>query len=101
MPRPILKQFCTAVAALCYVGLITPARMLKKSANLRGAAENIPLHRYSELPFYTIYTDTFDRFSAPLEQRYGRDQMLDWFARNGLSDVRVLGGSGWRVSGTK
>jgi len=101
MPRPLLKMSCTAVAGLCYIGLIIPARILKKSAHLRGIAENIPLHRYSESPYYSIYTDTFDRFSAPLEQRYGRDQILEWFTKNGLSDVRVLGGTGWRVSGTK
>jgi SAM-dependent methyltransferase/uncharacterized protein YbaR (Trm112 family) len=100
-PRPLLKASCTAVAALSYAGLIIPARILKKSARLCGIAKNIPLHAYSELPFYIIYTDTFDRFSAPLEQRYSRDELLPWFTGNGLSDTSILGGGGWRVSGTK
>jgi SAM-dependent methyltransferase/uncharacterized protein YbaR (Trm112 family) len=100
-PMPVLKTFCTAVAALSYAGLISPARILKKSAGLRGLAKNIPLHAYSEYPFYMIYTDTFDRFSPPLEQRYNRDEVLSWFTGNGLSDINILGGSGWRVSGTK
>jgi SAM-dependent methyltransferase len=100
-PRPLLKAFCTVVAASSYAGLITPARILKKSVRLQGIAENIPLHAYAEYPFYFIYTDTFDRFSVPLEQRYSRDQLLPWFTGNGLSDISILGGSGWRVSGTK
>jgi len=100
-PHPLLKRFCVVFAALCYAGLITPARLLKKSGNLRRAAEIIPLHGYSESPFYAIYKDTFDRFSAPLERRYGRNEVLEWFVKNGLSDLRALGGSGWRVSGRK
>jgi len=99
MPRPLLKKLSTAFAALCYIGLIIPARVLKTSPLADWAIKNIPLHIYSEYPFYTICNDTLDRFSAPLERRYGRSQVLEWFDRNGLYDVCALGGSGWRVSG--
>jgi SAM-dependent methyltransferase/uncharacterized protein YbaR (Trm112 family) len=101
IPYPMLKRICLAWAAMFYLGLILPARVMKKIPGLGPLANRIPLHRYSDSPFSSIYKDTFDRFSPPLEHRFSRQEIVQLFRKHGLTDISALGGSGWRVSGTK
>jgi hypothetical protein len=61
----------------------------------------VPLGHYRKYSFRVLYTDQFDRFSAPIENRYSRAEVLGWFERAGLLDVVILGGAGWRASGRR
>ena len=60
-----------------------------------------PLAGYEEYPFQVILNDTFDRFSAPIENRYSKEQVVNWYNNASLEDVNILGGSGWRIVGKR
>ena len=83
------------------MALVMPARMLDRFAFTRSLAQLVPLGHYRKYSFRVLYNDQFDRFSAPIENRYARAQVAEWFARAGLGDIVILGGAGWRASGRK
>ncbi|MBD0371757.1 MAG: methyltransferase domain-containing protein [Pyrinomonadaceae bacterium] len=99
MPHTLLKKVSWVVAAMFEVAFVTPARVLERFPATRGLADRVPLGHYRKYSFRVLYTDQFDRFSAPIENRYGRAEVVGWFERAGLKDVVILGGQGWRASG--
>ena len=101
LPHALLKKLSWTIAAGFQIALVTPARLLDRFAFTRSLAQLVPLGHYRKYSFRVLYNDQFDRFSAPIENRYGRAQVAEWFARAGLEDVVILGGAGWRASGRK
>ncbi|MHB8620072.1 MAG: methyltransferase domain-containing protein [Chloroflexota bacterium] len=91
-----LRQACLLFSACCYLGLVLPSRILRKWP--RSGA--VPLAFYRDYPFRVLFNDTFDRFSAPLENRYNAATLGRWFETAHLSDLRMAGGAGWRAAGT-
>jgi SAM-dependent methyltransferase len=92
-----LYILCYPIAFLSYIIFILPYKIfLKNKKNV-----NWPLKAYVEYPFGVILNDTFDRFSAPIENRYSREEILEWYKRAGLSNIQILPGSGWRLFGEK
>ena len=100
MPHPVLKRVSWAVAGVWFPLFVLPARFLER-IGLSSLANRIPLHPYTKSPFYALYKDTFDRLSAPIENRYSQADIEGWFDRARISDLRMLGGTGWRASGSK
>jgi len=101
LPHALLKKLSWLIAAGFEVALVAPARALDKFPATRRLAERVPLGHYRKYSFRVLYTDQFDRFSAPIENRYSRAEVLGWFERAGLLDVVILGGAGWRASGRR
>lgn len=98
LPHALLKKLSWLIAVGFEVGLVTPARALERFPATRPLADRVPLGHYRKYSFRVLYTDQFDRFSAPIENRYSRAQVAEWFERAGLADVVILGGAGWRAS---
>jgi SAM-dependent methyltransferase/uncharacterized protein YbaR (Trm112 family) len=98
LPHALLKKLSWLIAAGFEVALVTPARLLAGFPATRSLADRVPLGHYRKYSFRVLYTDQFDRFSAPIENRYGRAEVIGWFERAGLKDVVILGGAGWRAS---
>jgi SAM-dependent methyltransferase/uncharacterized protein YbaR (Trm112 family) len=101
LPHALLKKLSWLIAASFEVGLVTPARTLDRFPATRSLADRVPLGHYRKYSFRVLYTDQFDRFSAPIENRYSRAEVAGWFERAGLADVVILGGAGWRASGRR
>ncbi len=101
LPYPILEKVAWVVAAVGYVALSLPYRYLSRWSLTKGFAENLPLKRYAFDGFRICYNDKFDRLSAPIENRYTRSQVLGWFERAGLTDVRIESHYGWLACGRK
>jgi SAM-dependent methyltransferase/uncharacterized protein YbaR (Trm112 family) len=99
MPHTLLKKVSWAVAAGFEAAFVTPARILGHFQLTRSLADRVPLGHYRKYSFRVLYTDQFDRFSAPIENRYSRAEVAGWFERAGFEDVMILGGQGWRASG--
>lgn len=99
MPHNLLKKVSWVLAAGFEVAFVTPARILEQFDLTRKLADRVPLGHYRKYSFRVLYTDQFDRFSAPIENRYSRAEVAGWFERAGLKDVVILGGQGWRASG--
>lgn len=82
---PALKHAVTdALAALVYFPLAKFSR-LAESLGLR--VDSIPLSYYRNQSFYTMRTDSRDRFGTPLERRFTKEQIHAMLSAAGLRDV--------------
>ena len=64
-------------------------------------ADALPLKAYAEYPFGVLVNDQFDRFSAPIEQRFTRAEAERMMRDAGLIDVVVLPNNGWVCDGRR
>jgi SAM-dependent methyltransferase/uncharacterized protein YbaR (Trm112 family) len=101
LPHPLLKKLSWLIAVGFQVAFVLPSRALARFERTRALADRVPLGHYRKYSFRVLYTDQFDRFSAPIENRYSRAEVCGWFERAGLADVVILGGAGWRASGKR
>jgi SAM-dependent methyltransferase/uncharacterized protein YbaR (Trm112 family) len=101
LPHPLLQKLSWVVAAGFQLAFVLPARALESVPVTRTLADRVPLGHYRKYSFRVLYTDQFDRFSAPIENRYSRAEVAAWLERAGLEDVLILGGAGWRASGRR
>ncbi len=97
-----LKLFSLVFSAVCYLSIVLPGKALRSAGRAEGLSlgHALPLSFYADYPLRVLANDTFDRFSAPIENRYDFESVAHWFSAAGFSDVTILGGSGWRAAGT-
>lgn len=82
----LLKHFVTDIlAAFLYYPL---ARLSHLAERLGLGVASIPLSYYWNHSFYTMRTDSRDRFGTPLEKRFTRKEIAEMMDAAGLSDVR-------------
>jgi len=98
LPFPLLRVFSLCVAVGCEICFVAPYRVLRNT-NWKAFAETLPLKLYADFPFRLLYQDQFDRFSAPIENRYDRKDVEGWLTRSGLESWDIVRGSGWRAMG--
>ncbi len=98
LPFPLLRAFSWCVAVACEICLVAPYRLLRNT-HWKAFAETLPLKLYADFPFRVLYQDQFDRFSAPIENRYDREQVEGWFMRSRVENLEILRGAGWRAAG--
>jgi SAM-dependent methyltransferase len=81
-----IKNFVTdTIAILVYFPIARLSKILEKSGiNVR----EIPLSYYRNRSFYTLRTDSRDRFGTPLEKRFSRSQIEKMMINAGLIDIR-------------
>lgn len=96
---PLLKTLCYLLSLALWLGVVLPYRALSALGVRRHTAW--PLAVYARYPFTVLYNDQFDRFSAPLEQRWTLDDARNLMTRLGLEDVRVTPSFGWIAEGRK
>ena len=84
MPRR-LKQYSTDLIALTIY--LPMARLAKLLENLSVPLNKIPLSYYRNSSFYTMRTDSLDRFGTPLEQRFKKSKIQDMMSKAGLKDI--------------
>jgi SAM-dependent methyltransferase len=99
LPHPILRALCWPLSAALMAGVIWPYRLLSRVGVRRH--ESLPLFIYARYPFRILYNDQFDRFSAPLEQRFDRDEVQRMLEQAGLRDVSVQASFGWIGEGSR
>jgi 2-polyprenyl-3-methyl-5-hydroxy-6-metoxy-1,4-benzoquinol methylase len=99
MPHALLHQLCYPLAAALWVSVVLPYRALRHRSTLTRIAEGLPLKTYADYPFQVLVNDQFDRFSAPLEQRFTKAEVKRLLDRAGLQDATVLPNHGWVADG--
>lgn len=83
---PMAKLVVTdAIAALVYFPLARIARLAERAGL---DVSSFPLSHYRHHSFYTMRTDSRDRFGTPLEQRFTREEITRMLHAAGLTDVR-------------
>jgi SAM-dependent methyltransferase len=100
VPHRALLPATTALGWALYAGVVTPYKVLSRFEATRAFAEKLPLRAYADYPVRVIVNDQFDRFSAPIENRYRRDEVAGWLERAGLEETEIRPGYGWRAVGT-
>lgn len=85
LPFPMKKAVSNLLAATLYWPLARSARLLEKTGM---NVANIPLSNYRWKSFYTMRTDSLDRFGTRLEQRFSRRQIEEMMKCCGLEDIR-------------
>ena len=99
LPFGVLKAACWILSVGIWMAVVLPYRFLSLCGIRRH--EEWPLAVYRRYPFNILYNDQFDRFSAPIEQRWSDEEVRRLMARLGLRDVRVIAAHGWIAEGTK
>lgn len=84
MPPAIKNVTTDLIAASVYFPL---ARFSKLLAALDVPVSGLPLSFYRDRSFYTMRTDSRDRFGTPLEQRFTRQQIAAMMEKCGLTAV--------------
>ena len=80
-----LKQYSTDLIALTiYLPMARLAKLLEK---LSVPLNKIPLSYYKNSSFYTMRTDSLDRFGTPLEKRFKKSQIQEMLSEAGLKDI--------------
>jgi len=57
------------------------------------------MKQYANFPFRVCVNDQLDRFSAPIENRYTKEEVAEWLGRAHLEKTRVNSAYGWVVTG--
>jgi 2-polyprenyl-3-methyl-5-hydroxy-6-metoxy-1,4-benzoquinol methylase len=97
LPPDALHAFSWTVSAVATAVLLAPRRLLRRSRMGDRLTRGLPLVHYTDVPFRMLVAEQFDRFGAPLEGRYRRDEVEEWLQAAGLDVVAILPGLGWRA----
>lgn len=85
LPSSLKHLVTDALAAVLYFPLARLSLLLER---LGMSVSSIPLSYYRNHTFYTMRTDSRDRFGTPLEQRFTREEIRVMLEAAGLADVR-------------
>lgn len=80
-----LKNLLTDIIAVTVYFPLARAAWFGAKMGLR--IDNWPLSSYRNLSFYTMRTDSRDRFGTPLEQRFTRAEINDMMQNSGLERI--------------
>lgn len=83
---PRLKHGVTDLLACVVYWPLAKLALLGERLGLN--VSNVPLSYYRHHSFYTMRTDSRDRFGTPLEQRFSREQIESMMLGAGLRDIR-------------
>jgi len=86
LPDRSKALICDIIAALVYWPL---ARLAFFAERAGRAVQNLPLSAYRNAAFYTMRTDSLDRFGTRLEQRFTAAQVREMMVAAGLQRVVV------------
>lgn len=86
LPFPMRNAAATIIAAAVYWPLSRAAKFAEKTG---VDVSNFPLGAYRYRSFYSMRTDSLDRFGTRLEQRFSRAEIEGMMAAAGLEKVRI------------
>ncbi len=85
LPASAKRVVTDALAATVYLPLALISRGIERAG---FDVSGIPLSYYRHRSWYTMRTDSRDRFGTPLEQRFSREQIRAMMLAAGFKDVR-------------
>jgi SAM-dependent methyltransferase len=75
---------CYLISLFIYFPLSFVSRILHK---LNFSTKNIPLNYYKDKSFYTMRTDTLDRFGTKIEKRFSKNQINKLLINAGFKNI--------------
>ena len=101
LPHGTVHALAFPAALAAFGFFVWPYQLLKKIPACSGLAEKIPMKQYADFPFRVCVNDQLDRFSAPIEKRYTRAEVVRWLESAGLEQIQVNAAYGWVATGLK
>lgn len=101
LPHFVLLGACWPLSAVIWVGCVVPYRLLRQYAPNSAWTESWVFRQYAPYSFMVLVNDQFDRFSAPIERRYTRDEVEVLMGAAGLRTVVIRESFGWIGHGSK
>ncbi len=82
----VIKNLITdMIAIFLYLPLAVLSKLLD---SLNVSVDHIPLSYYRNRSFYTMRTDSRDRFGTPLERRFNKEEIKDMMTNSGLENIK-------------
>ena len=100
LPHGAVYALAFPAAVAAFTSLFGRIELLK-AIGLKSIAEKLPMKQYANFPFRVCVNDQLDRFSAPIENRYTRQDVADWLNRAQLEKTKVNAAYGWVGTGRK
>lgn len=82
LPHPLLRSLSVPIASALYLAVVLPGAAGRRMGI--GPLARLPLATYRGQPVRSLWLDTFDRLSAPVEHRYVWADVEPWFRDEGL-----------------
>jgi SAM-dependent methyltransferase len=82
LPHRATRILSAPVSVALYAGVVAPGWLGERVGS--EALTRLPLATYRGRPLRSLWLDTFDRLSAPVENRYVWDDVRPWFEEAGL-----------------
>jgi ubiquinone/menaquinone biosynthesis C-methylase UbiE/uncharacterized protein YbaR (Trm112 family) len=101
LPHSVVLALSFPAAAVAFAFFVWPYKVLNRIPGLQKLAEKLPMRQYASFPFRVCVNDQLDRLSAPIENRYTRQEVADWFHRAGLEELTLTANYGWVGTGRK
>lgn len=95
LPFDVLRLLSWPLALLLYVAFVVPGHLGERFR--WPMLEALPLRAYRSYPVRSLWLDTFDRLSAPIEHRYTWAELSGWFADTDLQVESRRDEAGWFV----
>jgi len=86
MPFFLRNVFSQIIAGMVYLPLAKISWALER---IGFNVDAIPLSAYRMKSFYSMRTDSLDRFGTRLEHRFTRDEITQMMEAGGLKDVQI------------
>lgn len=102
IPSRILYILSFLASPFVIIFFTYPHRILKKFKSTRALSESVPFNFGTHL--FSLTGDLYDRFGAPIEHRFGRQEIFNLLKRNGFVNIsvdRMRSTAGWVVWGYK
>jgi len=102
IPKKILYALCFMLSPVVYAVFSLPAKIFSHFEKTKNFCDKIPFN-FAEGPF-SLAGDLYDRFGAPIEYRYTREETEGLFKKAHFKDVNVTkikDIAGWVAWGTK
>jgi len=102
IPKKALYALSWALSPFVFITFTLPSKIMRNFKSTKHIAEGMPFNFGTG--FFSLRGDLYDRFGAPIENRYSRRGMKDLFMECGFSDIRITrlrDTAGWVVWGYK
>lgn len=93
MPPVLIYILSIILAPAVFFACSIPAYILKRSKFLAGMGNKMPYRHTTNLEI--IVSDLYDRFSPPIEKRYTKADIENWFKKSNFKDVGIINYRGW------
>ena len=86
MPKQIKFLITEIIALFIYFPLARTAKLFEKK--LKFNVDNFPLSAYRNLSYYTMRTDSLDRFGTRIEKRFSKKEIDSMLIEAGFHKIK-------------